>query len=353
MISRPTLFSVPGGDTVQIRETANALSKQGVEVEIKLSDQKIDYSGFDLIHFFNVIRPNAILLHVRRSGLPYVVSTIFVDYSEVEQIYRGQLAKSLYRIVGADGIEYFKTVARWLMNGEKILDNQYLFRGHKKSVELVLNKASVLLPNSESEFRRLEKRYQFETKHAVIPNAVDTTFFTQPLASHNRSGVVCVARIEPIKNQLNLIKALKNTSIQLKLIGQASPNRQAYFEECKAAAGPNVSFLGQMNKEQVLKELLQAKVHILPSWFETTGLSSLEAAIMGCNIVVTPKGDTEEYFDHHAFYCQPDDLESIRIAIEKALEVEVSNDLREKILREYTWEIAATKTASAYRDIIE
>ncbi len=135
MISRATLFSVPGGDTVQIQETANALQKLGVEVEIKLCDQEIDYSGFNLIHFFNVIRPNSILPHVLKSSLPYAVSTIFVDYSEVEQKFRGNLAKAVYKMVGADGMEYLKTVARWIINGEQILDYRYLLRGHKRSVE--------------------------------------------------------------------------------------------------------------------------------------------------------------------------------------------------------------------------
>jgi glycosyltransferase involved in cell wall biosynthesis len=59
-------------------------------------------------------------------------------------------------------------------------------------------------------------------------------------------------------------------------------------------------------------------VHVLASWFETTGLVSLEAAMMDCNVVVTKKGDTVEYFSDMAYYCEPDDINSIRNAIEKA-----------------------------------
>src|SRR6056297_3081196 len=113
MISRPTLFSVPGGDTVQVRETAKALEKLGVEVDIKLADEAIDYQAFDLIHFFNVIRPNAIAPHVKKSNLPYVISTVFVDYSEVERKYRGGLFRLLSAILGPDSSEYLKTFARF------------------------------------------------------------------------------------------------------------------------------------------------------------------------------------------------------------------------------------------------
>ena len=73
MISRPTLFTVPGGDTVQIEQTAAALKKLGVEVDIKLADEEIEYQNYRLIHFFNIIRPNSISAHVKQSNLPYVI----------------------------------------------------------------------------------------------------------------------------------------------------------------------------------------------------------------------------------------------------------------------------------------
>ena len=67
-ISRATLYKDKGGDTIQIVNTARYLEKLGVEVTIRLSNEAIDYSKFDLIHFFNIIRPADILLHMERSG---------------------------------------------------------------------------------------------------------------------------------------------------------------------------------------------------------------------------------------------------------------------------------------------
>ena len=97
----------------------------------------------------------------------------------------------------------------------------------------------------------------------------------------------------------------------------------------------------------------QAKVHVLPSWFETTGLSTLEAAAMGCNIVITRKGDTEEYFEDYAFYCEPDSPDSIFAAVEKASERAVDPALREKIFTQYTWVQTAEKTKAAYNEIMQ
>jgi hypothetical protein len=58
MISRATLFSSPGGDTVQVEETANYLRKIDVVADIKLSNEEINFNGYDLVHFFNIIIPN-------------------------------------------------------------------------------------------------------------------------------------------------------------------------------------------------------------------------------------------------------------------------------------------------------
>ena len=88
-ISRSTLYSTPGGDTKQLDLTAHYLRALGVDVDIYLSNQDIDYSQYDLLHFFNIIRPADILMHAQKSGKPFVVSTIFLDYGEFEKQTRG------------------------------------------------------------------------------------------------------------------------------------------------------------------------------------------------------------------------------------------------------------------------
>ncbi len=92
-----------------------------------------------------------------------------------------------------------------------------------------------------------------------------------------------------------------------------------------------------------------AKVHALVSWMETPGLSSLEAGAMDCNIVVTKKGDTQEYFENFAYYCEPDDVNSIKTALDLAYNNPVNSDLKRKILNQYTWEKTAEKTLEAYQ----
>jgi len=81
-ITRATLFNVPGGDTVQIIETAGYLRKLNAEVDIILSGKKINYSKYDLFHFFNITRPADILRYIKKIEAPVILSPILVDYSE-------------------------------------------------------------------------------------------------------------------------------------------------------------------------------------------------------------------------------------------------------------------------------
>jgi glycosyltransferase involved in cell wall biosynthesis len=349
IIARSTLYTVPGGDTVQAVQTAKHLKDLGVTVDIKLSNEIIDYQQYDLLHFFNLIRPADVLYHSQRSGKPYVVSTILVDYSEYDQQHRKGLG-ALFSYLPANSIEYVKTIARWLLGRDYLASPSYLWKGQRRSILEILDKAQMILPNSESEYRRVMKAYPSTVKYSVVPNGIDPKLFQYNADVEKENELVlCVARIEGIKNQLNLIKALNNTRFKLVLIGAHSPSQQAYYNECKNITAANIQFIDHLPQQQLVAYYQKARVHVLPSWFETTGLSSLEAAVMGCNLVITDKGDTREYFEDLVTYCDPTKPESILAAVEQASTTAYDPRLCAKILKKYTWAQAAYCTYHAYQ----
>jgi glycosyltransferase involved in cell wall biosynthesis len=352
MITRSTLYSGSGGDTVQVTETARHLALLGVEVDIKLTHEKIDYNAYQLLHFFNITRPADILYHIKRSHVPFVVSTILIDYSEYDALHRKGIAGFLFRFLSGDTIEYTKTIARWLLGRDKLISLAYLRKGQYASICEIIKQSSILLPNSQLEHQRLQKKYGMATACEVVPNAIDTQLFqyTTP-CEKDPLLVICVARIEGIKNQVNLIKALNGTKYRLLLIGSPAVNQHNYYKHCKELAGDNIQFIDHLPQDALLNYYRQAKTHILPSWFETTGLSSLEAAAMGCNIVISDRGDAKEYFGNHAFYCDPSSPENILAAVESAASAPCDEMLCKKITEQYTWQKAAEHTFNAYRKI--
>lgn len=351
-VSRSTIFTVPGGDTVQMKNTAHELGKLGVEVSFYSFD--VNLESFDLIHFFNITRPSIILDVMQKTNKPFVLSPILVDYDFYAQLEGFQPMGLLTKVFGANGIEYVKSVAKHVLNKEKLEYKPYLYLGQKKAIQKVLSSVKMLLPNSESEMQRMQSRFAFSLPYKAVPNGVDLNKFVLDESIERKpKTVLCAALIEPRKNQLNLIKALNNTEYSLICIGSPAPNHMDYLQKCKEEAGGNVTIIDQrIPQEELMAYYASSEIHVLASWFETTGLSTLEAAYMGCKIVISPCGDTEDYFKNWAQYCNPNSIDSIFGAIEKAHRTSFSEELKNEIETNYNWVNAAKVTLEAYEEVL-
>jgi glycosyltransferase involved in cell wall biosynthesis len=348
-IVRSTLFTAKGGDTIQVEETATNLRNSGVEVEIKKASEKINYAAYDLLHFFNIIRPADILMHINRSGKPFVVSTILVNYALYDKHHRHGLTGRLFSIISASGIEYAKVLYRFLTGRDKLVSISYLWKGQKGSIVEILKKTKAVLVQAEEEYNDLVKLYGARPDYYIIRNGVNAGLFQySKTIVREKNMVLCVARIEGIKNQYNLIKALNNTAYKLVLIGDAAPNQKGYYKKCREIAADNISFINYLPQQQLADYYAAAKVHVLPSWFEVCGLSSLEAAAMGCRIVITDNGYARSYFKDDAFYCDPAKPESILQAVDMAMTVD-DDGLQKTIFQNYSWQKTAADTLAVYK----
>lgn len=350
-IARATLYDSPGGDTVQLVKTAEELRKLGVTVDIGLTTADFDYEEYDIVHFFNIIRPADILYHFKRSKRN-VISTIFVDYTE-QEIRSGTLLRSaLTRILGGDFLEYLKVVAKAALGREKMRSVDYFFKGQFNSIKYLYKNANALLPNSNSEMLRLQKKYG--ATNALLYKVVNAVELTENVLPNPqfKDAVICVGRIERRKNQLNFIKAVNGLEIPCYIIGKPALNDYKYYELCKKEAGHNVFFIDSLPPNEVYAAMKAAKVHVLPSWFETTGLVSLEAAYYGCNLVITDKGDQLEYFGNDAFYCMPENVNSIREAILKAYKAPINETFKNYIADHYNWTQTAIQTKECYLKVL-
>lgn len=358
-ITRPTVFSGPGGDTVQLLKTAEYLKPYGVNVTIADTAEP-EMDGYDLVHFFNLRNPQDLLVNVRRAKaarLPMVLSTIWGSYLECDIKTRKGIGGLLARNVSEYRLEYIKAVARALVNRNfsKAM-MQYFFIGHFKSICEIANSVNVLLPNSPTELERVRRdTLSSNVKGQVVANAVDLSVFDSDKVvvpekyEKYRGCILSAARIEARKCQLDLIRAVKGTEHQLVIVGKPSPNSKDYYNQCLAEAGSNVHFINHVSHEELAQLYKVAKVHALISWMETPGLSSLEAVVMGCNIVVTDRGDTKYYFGDYAEYVEPDDPQSILQGLERALSKPFTKGLKQRIEDNFTWQHTAEQTFEGYQ----
>jgi glycosyltransferase involved in cell wall biosynthesis len=114
-----------------------------------------------------------------------------------------------------------------------------------------------------------------------------------------------------------------------------------------------VEFIDGKPHEELGELFARARVHPLPSWFETTGLASLDAGLSGCSVVSTDRGHAKEYLGDRATDCDPADIRSIRAAVELAWNEEPSPDLRNYLLDHFTWDHVARATADAYGTVLD
>ncbi len=363
MLSRDDVHTVMGGDTFQMLQTKSELEKLGVEVQLGTINQAPRYKDIDLIHVFNWEQLQPVIKTYGRiltDGLPLVLSTIFWFHTG-QWFDEAAISRRVWRFANA---ALGSSLSRMLYEKWQLTKFKWGKQGQDLRRQLFL--PAQLLPNSFIEMEHLEDvlglNGRLRKRCTVVPNGVVKGFF-DPLPSPNqkfweeyrlKDFVLEVARIQSAKNQLGLIEALFDTSFPIVFIGQPSPYEQEYVNRCYEQANRrgNVYFIDPKTPQELAGIYTLAAVHALPSWRETPGLASLEAAAAGCRIVSTSNGSAREYFGDEAWYCDPRDSRSIREAVMAALDSPSSGKLRDQVLERYTWEAAAKRTLDVYHEVL-
>ena len=344
-----------GGDGHHLSRNIEYLYKLGVEPEIMEAGDKIEGRKFDLVHFYNLGRPGDILPYLPFIKVPLVVSSIFVDFREHDLRERNFPAKDIFALLGPHGSEWLKTMARSIKGQGGFPGPKYFFQGHKSAVSQVLEHCDYLITATGSEAERIFKTFgKLPFNVQVVPLGIDSIFFEKNKLWGDRKGVISAGRLESLKNQLGLIKAMYDTDEIITLAGKSGANALNYKARLKLAARgrKDVFFAGHLQGKAYRDALLSHKVHAQPSWFETTGLASLEAAAAGCNIVITNRGDTAEVFRDYAFYCDPANIRDIQNKVLMALEQPPLKDQREFFYENFRWELAAEKIFNIYKNLL-
>lgn len=363
-IGRTNGLTVPGGDMIQLFKTRRALEKNEINIDVSLCALPAVHNNlkYDLIHQFGLANAESVdqLYHLRFDLYRTLFSPIYWNLDEVKK--SSAVLHEVFRQGRKEGnvdelLELF-AVGKVMLDREQSYDTPY--ERLQKERKGLLNGIAHFLPNSFAEMEGLRKDFGlYRANYTVVPNAVDVELFAEasPMPFVEKYGlkdfILCAARLEPGKNQLMLIMAAKKMGLPLVLIGK--PQVPEYVELCKYYAGPNVYFIEHIPQDLLASAYAAARVHALISWCETTGLSSLEAGFTGCNIVVSDRGPTWEYFGELAYYCDPGNIDSIVEAIAEAWEENDTNKkylLKQRILGNYTWDRAADRTLEAYGKVI-
>lgn len=371
MVNHPGAPAYRGGDLVQMRKTAEALRGLGVDVEESFSPEP-DAHGFDLAHLFNLRTVPVVATQVaslKRSGVPIVLSPIYPDFTtaiwgteSIRQVFSTPREEAeVDRLL--DEVRSRRLKIR-LPSGSQITAGgpNRPSRDYDRIQSQVLADVDHLLPNSCLEMQMLVRALHPRIPFTIVPCGVDARLFLNPdpepfVRRYGvRDFVLQVARIEPSKNQVMLCRAMRGLGVPLVLIGGRLI--KGYEEVCRRVGPEDLLMIDHMPQEDLASAYAAARVHVLPSWVETCGLASLEAALADCSVVASTAGHELDYLRDLADYCDPGDPGSIRAAVLQAVErhgrdASRRRELGELILRDYTWDRAGSLTLRAYERTLQ
>jgi glycosyltransferase involved in cell wall biosynthesis len=334
-------FQTPGGGENQLVQTGRHLEALGRRVGLfcPWTDRLQKAS---VLHLFGMSREGLELARRARAlGTPVVLSPIC----------------------------WFQPAALWKL--ESSLSRKLLALGSWGSRRIIpglpgwrrelLSLCERILPNSRAEARQLTTLFGVDPRRInVVPNGVNESFrlaSTRPFRERygDDDFVLYVGRVEPRKNPLGLIRAVRPLGWPLVIVGEAPPEATSYLRQCREEGGDGVRWLGQMAHEDPLlaSAYAAARVFALPSWFETPGLAALEAALAGTAVVITPHGSTREYFGDRVDYARPDRVDEIARALARSWSRGPDPGLAGFVASHYLWPDVAKRTAEVYDQVAQ
>ena len=310
----PWAFETPGGGEIQLKKYAKYLPAHKVDVELH-DPWRANLASASVFHFFSCIGGSIhFCSHIKSRGLPLVISS---------SLWISEETRHLYPV---------------------------------DEIHAQLSLADVIVTNSNTESDRLSCVLGLpRERFATVLNGFELDF---PLADPQLFPdkfdirgpfVLNVANIEPRKNQLGLVRALKGLAVPLVLIGAARD--RAYADQVFAEAGPQLRYLGPMQHEDpaLASAFAACAVFALPSTLETPGLAALEAAACGATVVVTSEGSAREYFGDQAYYVDYRNSLDIRANIERALARKADPELKRRVTSKFAWSLVTAGLVDVYR----
>jgi glycosyltransferase involved in cell wall biosynthesis len=146
-----------------------------------------------------------------------------------------------------------------------------------------------------------------EAKEAfmVLPNVVDSSFFSYPIVSISRASsfrFLVIGNLIPRKNHKLLLEAFGLLQKELPTVGLSiagnGPLKQELHELSESLNLENVKWLPKLNRAEVKEQMAIHQVILSTSKVETFGLTIAEAQAMGKPVVVTDSGGVRDIVTH-------------------------------------------------------
>ncbi|MDG4830134.1 glycosyltransferase family 4 protein [Solwaraspora sp. WMMD1047] len=200
----------------------------------------------------------------------------------------------------------------------------------------------------------------------VVPIGTDADLFApDPGVARVPGRIVTTASADvPLKGLLPLVEATAKLRterpVELVVVGTARAGGPVRAAVDRYGLADAVRFTGRIPHADLVDELRRAEVAVVPSLFEGFSLPLVEAMSCGVPVVATTGGALPEVAGpdgEAALLVPPGDVAALAVAIGRLLDdAGLRHRLgaagRARVLRHYTWRVAAERTVRVYRRAI-
>lgn len=262
----------------------------------------------------------------------------------------------------------FLKLYSWVFSSQKGLEQMIRYRD--SGISLMKSASAVLAPSEFVRQKAIELGIE-SSKAFTMPYGYDLPVFHELREAASQSGsearkFIFAGSLIPSKGVHVLIEAFKialkqltEPEISLKLIGPAPQyhGKKGYLEKLeRAAKGLNVEFMGEMAHSELLHQMADADVLVMPSlWWETHGIVLREARLLGLAAIVSGHGALAEVASQlgGALAFKPGDPSSLadKIAL-IASDDELYRDLKQQECRVKTIEEDSSDHSRLYGSLL-
>lgn len=199
-----------------------------------------------------------------------------------------------------------------------------------------------------------------------VPNILDADFQRpiddKPDRTAAQVTFLCVGTLRAIKAQDVLIAAFARRfagdgSAQLRLAGTGA--KEAEFRHLAASLGiaDQVDFLGHLDRQSVRREMLAADALVLPSYYDTFGVVTIEALACGTPVIATTGSGPESVINRsNGFLVPPGDVDALAHALgqmREARETFQAETLHNDCLERFGSDAVVDQLAAIYAGVLQ
>lgn len=218
---------------------------------------------------------------------------------------------------------------------------------------------------SEFSRREIKNRYKIaDSKISLAPCAADLSRyfpgndgldFIKNRGLTTKAYILCVGRLEPRKNHINLLKAYANTSKEkpLVIVGKQHFGYQAIERLVhELNLTENVLFFHDVSDDELPALYRHALLFLYPTFAEGFGMPPLEAMASATPVITSNRTAVPEVAGDAAWLIDPEDVAGIAVAINTLLssreerELRIVNGLKQAEI--FSWSISASVLKGVY-----